>query len=215
MRERLLAWKWELFLGAILAVVVIVDITLSPFYFTGINFANMFQLSIEKVIVVVMMALVIICGEIDLSVASVMAFAACTLAALHEHGAPFEVAIVIALLAGAAAGFLQGVFVAFVGLPSLVVTLAGLIGFRGAARVLLEDRSIGGFPDWFNSLGQDKVVGRISFGMIVFAVLLLVVGVVLHKTAVGRTLYVIGTNAEVARFSGLGVARTRLLLLTC
>jgi rhamnose transport system permease protein len=95
------------------------------------------------------------------------------------------------------------------------VTLAGLIGFRGGARILLEDRSIGDFPDWFNSIGQDKVVGRISVGMIVFAVLLLVAGIVLHKTAFGRTLYVIGTNAEVARFSGLGVARTRLLLLTC
>ena len=56
----------------------------------------------------------------------------------------------IALLAGRGAGLLQGAFVAFMGLPSLVVTLAGLIGLRGAARILVEDRSIGGFPDWFD-----------------------------------------------------------------
>ena len=214
MRERLLGWRWELLLTAILVVVVIVDLSVSPFYFSGINFSNMFQLSIEKVIVVVMMTLVIINGEIDLSVASVMAFSACTLAALHERGAPFELAVVIALLAGAAAGLLQGAFVAFIGLPSLVVTLAGLIGFRGAARILLEDRSIGDFPEWFDSLGQDKLVGRISLGMVIFAGLLVVAAVVLHRTAFGRKLYVIGTNAEVARYSGIGVARVKLLVLT-
>ena len=95
---------------------------------------NMFQLSIEKAIVAVIMTLVIINGEIDLSVASVMGFSAAVMAALHEGNAvPFAVAVVIALLAGAGAGLLHGLFVARMGLPSLVVTIAGLIGFRGAA----------------------------------------------------------------------------------
>ena len=90
----------------------------------------MFQLSIEKAIVAVIMTLVIINGEIDLSVASVMGFSAAVMAALHEGNAvPFAVAVVIALLAGAGAGLLHGLFVARMGLPSLVVTIAGLIGF--------------------------------------------------------------------------------------
>ena len=63
------------------------------------------------------------------------------------------------MLAGAGAGLLQGMFVAFLGLPSLVVTLAGLIGWRGATRILVEDRSIGGFPGWFDDLGQDPLFG--------------------------------------------------------
>src|SRR5919106_3653049 len=214
MRERLLRWRWELLLTAILVVVVIVDLSVSPFYFSGINFSNMFQLSIEKVIVVVMMTLVIINGEIDLSVASVMAFSACTLAALHEHGAPFGLAIVVALLAGAAAGLLQGAFVALIGLPSLVVTLAGLIGFRGAARILLEDRSIGDFPDWFGNLGRDDFLGPLPFALVLFLVLLVVGGVVLHRSAFGRRVYVIGNNADVARYSGIDVARVKLFLFT-
>jgi rhamnose transport system permease protein len=108
----------------------------------------MFQLSIEKAIVAVIMTLVIINGEIDLSVASVMGFSAAVVAALHEGGSvPFAVAVVVALLAGAGAGLLHGLFVARMGLPSLVVTIAGLIGFRGAARILVGDRSIGDFPE--------------------------------------------------------------------
>jgi rhamnose transport system permease protein len=214
MRDRLWRWRWELLLTAILVAVVLVNISLSPFYLGTINFSNMFQLSIEKVIVVVIMAFVIVNGEIDLSVASVMAFAACVLAALHENGFPFELAVPVALLSGAAAGFVQGLFVAKLGLPSLVVTLAGLIGFRGAARVLVEDRSIGGFPEWFDRIGQEPLVGRLYFASLLFAVGIVVAGIVLHRTAFGRSVYVIGNSAEVARYSGLAVARTKLILLT-
>ena len=102
MRDRLLRWRWELFLSAILVVVFFVNISLSPFYLGEQNFVNMFQLSIEKVIVVVAMTFVIINGEIDLSVASVMAFSACVMAAAYESGVPFGLAIVIALAASAA-----------------------------------------------------------------------------------------------------------------
>ena len=214
MREFAARWRWELLLAAILVVVVCVNVSISPFYLGEQNFVNMFQLSIEKLIVVVAMTFVIINGEIDLSVASVMGFSACVLAALHEGGSvPFELAVVIALLAGLGAGLLQGAFVAFMGLPSLVVTLAGLIFFRGAARIVVEDRSIGGFPDWFDRLGQEPVVGpdhlrrdplrrrhgrrgrSSSTG-----------------TSIGRSIYVIGNNANVARYSGLNVARTKLAL---
>ena len=114
MRERLAAYQWETLLFAILVCVVIVNIAISPYYLGTDNFGNLFHLSIEKVIIAVVMAFVIINGEIDLSVASVMGFSACVLAALHESGSvPFELAVVIALLAGLGAGLLQGAFVAF------------------------------------------------------------------------------------------------------
>jgi len=175
----------------------------------------MFQLSIEKVIVAVIMTLVIVNGEIDLSVASVMGFSAAVVAALHDSGAvPFAVAVLVALLAGAGAGLLHGLFVAKMGLPSLVVTIAGLIGFRGAARILVGDRSIGDFPEWFDRLGQEPLVGRFSLALIIFLVGIVVAGVVLQRSAFGRAVYVIGNNAEVARYSGIGVARVKLLLLT-
>ena len=96
------------FLAAILVVVFLVNISLSPFYLGEQNFVNMFQLSIEKLIVVVVMTFVIINGEIDLSVASVMGFSACVLAGLARRGwSSIRVAVVIAVLAGTAAGLLQ------------------------------------------------------------------------------------------------------------
>ena len=98
MRDQALQWRWELFLAVVLVAVFFVNISISEFYLGEQNFVNMFQLSIEKLIVVVIMTFVIINGEIDLSVASVMAFSACVLAALHEAGSvPFELAVVIAL----------------------------------------------------------------------------------------------------------------------
>jgi len=213
-REWLERWKWELFLAAILVVVVAVNLSLSPFYLGINNFVNLFHLSIEKAIVVVIMTLVIVNGEIDLSVSAVMAFSACVLATLYDHGVPFGLALVIALLAAIAVGFIQGLFVARMRLPSLAVTLAGLIGIRGAARILLEDRSVTEFPDWFERLGQEPLVWVLPLALIVFFVEIVVVGILLQRSAFGRSLYVIGNNAEVARYSGVNVARVKLTVMT-
>jgi len=213
MPEALRTRTWELLLAAVLVATVVYNATQSPVYLDVDNFVNLFHLSIEKVIVAIAMTFVIVNGEIDLSVASVMAFAAAVLASLHEGGAvPFAVAIVIALAAATGAGLLQGFIVAKTGLPSLVVTLAGLIAFRGAARVLVEDRSVGDFPDWFRSLGRDEILGPLPFAVILFFVGLVVGGIVLHRSTFGRVVYVIGDNPEVARYSGIDVARVKLTL---
>jgi rhamnose transport system permease protein len=206
--------SWELLLAAILVATVAYNASQSDVYLDVDNFVNIFRLSIEKVIVAVTMTFVIVNGEIDLSVASVMAFSACVLAAANEAGVPFWLAIVLALVAAAAAGFVQGLVVAKTGISSLVVTLAGLIGFRGAARVLLEDRSSGDFPEWFGNLGRDDLLGPMPFALVLFLVLLVAGGVVLHRSAFGRKVFVIGDNAEVARYSGIDVARVKVVLFT-
>ena len=209
-RER----SWEVLLALILVGTIVYNATQSDVYLDVDNFVNVFRLSIEKVIIAVAMTFVIVSGEIDLSVASVMAFSACTLAFAYDAGVPFWLAIVLALVMAASAGLLQGWVIASTGISSLVVTLAGLIGFRGAARVLLEDRSIGDFPDWFGDVGRADFIGPLPFGLVLFLVLLVLGGIVLHRSVVGRRLYVIGDNAEVARFSGIDVARTKVLLFT-
>ena len=206
--------SWELLLAAILVATVVYNASQSDVYLDVDNFVNIFRLSIEKVIVAVTMTFVIVNGEIDLSVASVMAFSACVLESANEAGVPFWLAIVIALVAAAAAGFVQGLVVAKTGISSLVVTLAGLIGFRGAARILLEDRSSGEFPEWFGELGRDDVLGPMPFALVLFLALLVVGGVVLHRSAIGRKVFVIGNNAEVARYSGIDVARVKIALFT-
>jgi len=207
-------YTWELLLAVILLGTVAFNISESSGYLGIDNFVNLFQLHIEKVIVVVTMTFIIVSGEIDLSVASVMAWSASVLASLHEHDVPLVLAIVAALLAAAGAGLIHGWCVARLGLPSLVVTLAGLIGWRGAARVLVEDRSVGDYPGWFDRLGQDDLVGPLPLALLVFFALVVAGWVILHRSAAGRVLYVIGDNAEVARYSGVNVGRTRLVLFT-
>ncbi|MBL8093758.1 MAG: ABC transporter permease [Anaerolineales bacterium] len=205
--------SWEGLLLVILIAVVALNIALSPVYLGVGNFINLFQLSIEKIIVALIMAFVIINGEIDLSVASVMGFAACVVAVVHENNAlPFAAAVALALVVGALAGLVQGYFVAHMGLPSLAVTLAGLIGFRGMARMLVEDRSIGDFPEWFNALGQKPLLGPIPLALLIFVGMAVIAVIVLQSAAFGRYVTVIGNNADVARYSGIDVKRVKLSL---
>jgi rhamnose transport system permease protein len=205
--------RWEVFLLVVLAITIVTNALLSPFYLGVDNFINLFWLSSEKIIVVVIMTFVIISGEIDLSVASVMGFSAAVMATVHQGSSlPFVVAIIAGLAAGALAGLLQGLVITRFGLPSLVVTLAGLIGFRGGARVLMEDESIGGFPAWFDQLGQRTLLGPFPLALILFFVGLVVGWVILEKGSLGRRVYVIGNNAQVARFSGVAVNKVTLRL---
>ncbi|MBI1881119.1 MAG: ABC transporter permease [Chloroflexi bacterium] len=204
--------SWEGLLLALVIIVVLINISQSPFYLRLSNQINLFQLSIEKIIVALAMTLIIINAEIDLSVASVMGLAACVLAFLHERGVPVEVAILLALLTGVICGIFNGFWVAYARLPSLAVTLAGLIGYRGVARILLEDRSIGDFPDWFNRLGQQPLVGPLPLSLIIFFVLLLLAVIVLQYSIFGRYIYVIGNSSQVARYSGVKVQRVKMIL---
>jgi rhamnose transport system permease protein len=202
---------WESLLLVIFAGTVLFNVTQSKNYLDIDNLVNMFELSIEKVIIVVMMTFVIIAGEIDLSVASVMALSAAVLAKLNEgQTVPFALALLIAVAAGSAAGLVQGWCVARLGLPSLVVTLAGLIGLRGLARVFVEDRSFGGFPSWFERLGQESLLGPLPFSVLLFLVELVIGGVVLARTALGRRVYVVGDNLEVARYAAVNVSRLKI-----
>ena len=206
--------SWEGLLLVVLLVVLAFNITRVPNFLTVANQINLFQLGIEKAIVILVMTFVIISGEIDLSVASMMGLSAAVAAALFESGAPMILAVLVALGVGAGFGLINGYFVAIVGISSLAVTLAGYVGFRGLARLLVQDRSVGGFPEWFTDLGQQGLVGPLTLSIIVFVVLAIVAIVVLHFSGFGRLTYVIGTSAQVARFSGVSVPRTKLLIFT-
>ncbi len=206
--------RWEGFLLAVLLVIILINSLRAPAYLSVGNQINLFGLSIEKIIVALVMTFIIINAEIDLSVASMMGLSACTLAWLFQEGASMPVAIGAALLVGVLGGLFNGFWIASIGLPSLVVTLAMLIGYRGLARVLLEDRSIGNFPDWFDALGQQSLLGPFPLAMILFFLLLVLAIVILQYSGFGRYVYVIGNNRDVASFSGVRVRRAKMILFT-
>jgi rhamnose transport system permease protein len=204
--------SWEGLLILILGAVFLLNSFIAPNYLTIGNQINLFVLSIERIIVALTMTFLIINGEIDLSAPSIMGLSACVTAYLFSRGTDFGTALLISLSIGLACGLFNGFWIAIVGLNSLVVTLAMLICYRGLARVFLEDRSIGQFPEWFNFLGQKNLVGPFPFALIVFFALLVLAVVVLHYSGFGRRVFAIGDNKDVARFSGVKVPRIKLIL---
>ena len=203
---------WETGLLAVFLATLALNASFAPEFLTVQNQINLFQLHIEKIIVALVMTLVIVNAEIDLSVASIMGLSAALFGYLVNAGTPAGPAILVCLAAGLVAGAVNAVLIARVGIPSLVVTLAMLIGFRGLARVLVKDTSLGNFPSWFTDLGQKGLIGPIPLSILLFFALLILLGMTLHRSSFGRQVIVIGTNAEVARFSGLNVARVKTVL---
>jgi rhamnose transport system permease protein len=204
--------SWEGLLLATLVVIFTFNTLATPEFATASNQINLFRLSIEKIIMALVMTFVIINAEIDLSIGSMMGLSACAFGWMYVHGVDPVLACLICLGIGIAGGAFNGYFITRVGLPSLVVTLATLIGFRGLARVLVEDRGINDFPDWFDALGQQGLIGPLPFALIAFFVLFAVLYVVLEWSGFGRLTYVIGSNKDVAEYAGVNTGRHKRII---
>jgi rhamnose transport system permease protein len=210
MIARLQSWEGLLLLAFI--VIFAFNAWASPEFLTVGNQINLFQLSVEKILMALVMTFVIINAEIDLSIGSMMGLSACAFGYLFMQGVPPTLCILICLGIGLAGGAFNGWFITKVGLPSLVVTLATLIGFRGLARVMVEDRGINNFPEWFDALGQQGLIGPVPFAMLAFVVLFVLLYFVLQRSAFGRLTYVIGSNKDVAEFAGIDTGRHKRII---
>ena len=205
--------RWETVLLLALLGLIVLGNSLSPFFLTPGNFSNLVAALMEVAIMALPLTLVIILGEIDLSVESMAGLASAALGFMWAAGVPLQVAIPIVLVMGAVGGLLNGTLVARGGLPSLVVTLGTLALFRGMALIILGPRGVSNFPPAFTELGFGHVPGTvIPWPFVVFLALAVVLGIVLHKTWIGRQTYAIGRNAGTARYSGVRVARLRISL---
>ena len=161
------------------------------------------------------MTLIIITGEIDLSVASVVGLSSVLVGILHQDaGLSIPVAGVLAILAGAVCGAVNGFLVAYVGLPSLAVTIGTLALYRGLAVGLLGTKAVTDFPEKWTDLAKERITEGSSYPMILipFLVLLVVFALLLHFTPFGRGVFEIGLNDEAAHFTGVDVERTKFWL---
>jgi rhamnose transport system permease protein len=164
------------------------------------------------------MMLIVVTAEIDLSVASMLGMSGAILGDLWHHGWPVWPAILAALVAGVAGGALNGALVAKAGLPSIAVTIGTLTLFRGIAEILLGSQTVPGagdrpFPQWLTNIGVVPVPGtQLSYTTVIFLVLAIVCGVVLHATPLGRAMFATGLQPEAARFAGIRVTRIKFWL---
>jgi len=158
------------------------------------------------------MALLIISGEIDLSVASIIALASTAMGAAVQMGVGTPGLVMIGLGVGLLCGAFNGVLVTRMGLPSIVVTIGTMSLFRGISFIVLGDQAFKGYPAAFSWFGQGYVWWVISFELVLFAIFAVIYAVLLHKTNFGRAVYAIGNNATGAMFSGIRVQRVKFIL---
>lgn len=175
---------------------------------------NYLLLDVAPILLIALpMTLVMITGEIDLSVGSMVGLASVVTGVLTESGAPFEVAALAALAVGVIGGAFNGFLVTVVGLPSLAVTIGTLALFRGLAVGLLGTTAVTDFPEMWTALAKAKIAGTtIPYIVIPFLILLAIFAVMLHFTPFGRGIYAIGLSKDAARFSGVHVERTKFIL---
>jgi rhamnose transport system permease protein len=205
--------RWESGLLVVLIAIVILGTQVSSQFLTQ---GNLFYLCIsigEIAIMTLPLTLIIITGEIDLSVASILGLSSALLGYLVSHGWGLWPTFLVVLVVGVAAGTFNGVLVTRVGLPSLAVTIGTLTFYRGLAVVILGPNIISSFPEKYTSIGVNPVGNTfLSYSVLFFLVLALIFGVLLHLTPVGRSLFAIGLNTEAATFAGMRVKRIKLLL---
>lgn len=204
--------RWETLLAVLLlAAFVICSVVLPNF----LDLYNLFDATAnfsEKALIALPMALLIICREIDISVAGTLALSSVAMGLAHAYGVPPGMLIVVAIATGALCGALNGVLVTRFALPSIVVTIGTFSLFRGLASVVLGDKAFTGYPQLMMDWGQGYFFDLIPRSFVILLVFAAVFAFVLHATAWGRKIFALGNNPIAARFAGINVDRYRLML---
>ncbi len=209
-----LLMKWEFLLLVILLIVVFINSILSPYFLDIYNlFDSTYNFS-EKALIALPMALVIICGDIDISVASIIAISSVFMGMVSAAGADTWLIVLTGLCVGFAAGMTNGLIITRFGIPAIVVTIGTMSLFRGIAYLILGDQAYTVYPDSFGVFGQEALFNLIPYEFIIFLFFACIFGFILHFTTIGRRIFAIGNNPIAARFSGINVQFYRLCIFT-
>ena len=205
--------SWDAFLAVLTGATLTYAAIAVPNFATAFNISQAIAGVSERALIVLPMVLLIIAREIDLSVASMLALSSVVFGVAVQAGAPISLAILAALLTGLVGGALNGALVTMLGLPSLVVTLGTLALFRGVGYIILGSGSVNEFPEAFTDFGVNTVGGSlVPWTIVPFLVLAPIFAILLQKSAIGRRIYAIGGNPDVALYAGVRVGRIRLAL---
>jgi rhamnose transport system permease protein len=204
--------SWETFLLLVAIGIFVANSFASPYFLNAWNLSDATFNFTEKAMIAFAMALLIISGEIDLSVASIIALASTAMGAAVQMGVGTEGLVLIGLATGLVCGAFNGILVTGLGLPSIVVTIGTMSLFRGISFIILGDQAYRGYPPEFAFFGQGYVWWMISFEFVLFAIIAVIYGVILHMTNFGRAVYAIGNNPTGALFSGIRVGRVKFIL---
>jgi len=204
--------SWETLLLAVAVAIFMANSFASPYFLNAWNLSDATFNFTEKAMIAFAMALLIISGEIDLSVASMIALASTAMGAAVQAGFGTPVLILVGLCTGVICGAFNGILVTRMGLPSIVVTIGTMSLFRGISYIVLGDQAYRGYPSDFTFFGQGYIWWVISFEFVLFLIIAIIYGIILHKTNFGRAIFAIGNNPTGALFSGIRVQRVKFIL---
>jgi rhamnose transport system permease protein len=206
------ALRWETGLAVVVAGILVIGSAASPQFLTGNNLFNLGLSNGEIAIMTLPMTLIIISGEIDLSVASILGMSSALLGYLWSKGWPMPAIFVFVAVVGILAGAVNGLLITRLRLPSLAVTIGTLALYRGIATIILGPNTVSSFPAGYTNLGIDAVPftgNDMTWSTLIFILLAIIFGVVLHSTPLGRSIYAMGASAEAAQFAGIRVKRIK------
>ncbi|PZM08197.1 ABC transporter permease [Rhizobium tubonense] len=204
--------SWEVLLLGVAILIFVFNSIASPYFLDVWNLSDATYNFTEKAMIAFAMALLIIAGEIDLSVAAIIALASTAMGAAAQAGVDTVGLVAIGLCVGLLCGLFNGLLVSVLKLPSIVVTIGTMSLFRGISYIALGDQAYGNYPADFAFFGQGYVVWVFTFEFVLFVVLAVVFAILLHATNFGRQVYTIGNNDFAARFSGIPVERVKFIL---
>jgi len=209
------ALRWESGLAVVVVLILVIGSAASPDFLTGNNLFNLGLSNGEVAIMTLPMTLIIISGEIDLSVASILGMSSALLGFLWAKGWPMLAIFVTVAVVGIAAGAVNGLLVTRLRLPSLAVTIGTLALYRGVATILLGANTVSNFPAIYTDLGVNAVPftgNDMTYSTLFFIAAAIIFGVVLHATPLGRSIYAMGASAEAAQYAGIRVKRIKTIL---
>ena len=186
--------RWESMLAAVVLLEFVLFSSISPYFFSVDTLSDATFNFTERALVALPLALLIIAGEIDISVAAIIALASVAMGLGAAHGIGTAGLASIGLGTGLLAGAINGALVTIGRVPSIVATIGTMTLFRGAAYAVLGDRVLKDYPESFAAFGQGYFMGPVSNELLLFAVFALVFAAFLHHTRWGRAIYAIGAN---------------------
>lgn len=204
--------SWPMLLLGVAVFIFILNSFATPYFLSPWSLSDATFNFTEKALIALAMALLIISGEIDLSVSAIIALASTMMGLALQFGVGTPGLVAIGIITGLACGAFNGVLVTGLGLPSIVVTIGTMSFFRGLSFIVLGDQAFKGYPEGFAYFGQGYVWWVVSFEFALFLGAAVMFYILLHRTNFGRQIFVIGNNKIAARYSGVRVGRIKFIL---
>jgi len=212
-----LVFRWEFLLVLIFVAVNAMNISISPYYLDAYNLFTNINGFLTKALVALPMAYILLLGDIDLSVGGNVCLSATILGIVYNATGSIWLGILAAIAVGTLCGALNGLILTkFTELAPMIVTLATNIIFRGLSERILGDGATGGMQsvEWFGNLYYGRIGNIVPYMFIVFCVLAVAFGLVMHKTVFGRHMFAIGENKRAAKYAGIKVQKIRMIVFS-